>query len=91
MSILHIDDAVRDMEDLPADEDERLERSVLQKTSDGDSAGAVLAFEHLYAHLCKSLMPDFDRVKTVPSPWWWILENVGEMSLGTLARYYPNF
>ena len=63
MSILHIDDAVRDMEDLPADEDERLERSVLQKTSDGDSAGAVLAFEHLYAHLCKSLMPDFDRVK----------------------------
>ena len=49
MSILHID--------------ERLERSVLQKTSDGDSAGAVLAFEHLYAHLCKSLMPDFDRVK----------------------------
>ena len=52
MSILHIDDAVRDMEDLPADEDERLERSVLQKTSDGDSAGQSLHSSismHIYA------------------------------------------
>ena len=63
MSILHIDDAVRDMEDLPADEDERLERCVLQRTADGDAAGALIAFEQLYAHLCKSLMPDFIRVK----------------------------
>lgn len=61
--ILHIDDAVQAIEGGPADEEEELERCVLQKAADGDAVGAGLAFERLYAYLCKNLMPDFDRVK----------------------------
>lgn len=61
--ILHIDDAVRDVEDDPVDEEERLERQVLQRAAEGDATGAALAFEQLFSNQCKTLMPDFDRVK----------------------------